>query len=862
MLPQPKRIEFEDGTVFARSADRYLETDCSPRLQKAVTRNALDGYNVQFQIEQLPEKYPTVRSDYGYSVCVNEDGVLIKAKTEWGAIAACSTILQLNPENSLRYCHIDDHPSYVWRGLMIDVARHFMSVEILKKNLDLMSYFRMNVLHLHLTDDQGFRFPCLTYPQLASDQCYTREELHELIEYAADRGIRLIPEVDVLGHTHSWLVNYPEWGLEQVGAGSKQFGVHKACLNPSNPDVANIVETVFKEVADCFPDEFIHIGGDEVNPNCWLTNAEFRQWMHQEGFDDTKSVETAFNSQLVRMIEGWEKRAIGWDEVLHNNMPRDIAVQIWRGMGIVSKVLHGGFDVIVSSPYYLDLNFPAYIHHLYYPDMSATEIKRAQNLTVQDHRLAHTREGVASHMEFGETIELTAQQSGHILGGEACMWSELVSEDLLLPRVWSRLPAIAQRLWNGIDSLPIEFVYSEAAKCYDQLQSLGYENLATVSLRRHEEPLQALISMLEPIKWYGRLIGAERTRLRSEDLDDSGLPRPYNTDSPLDRWIDRLPPESLATRDVVSEYRSGANVSQWTQAWREQLKFCEVASETDRLIAEMLPASRALNRLAEIIDGNRPLELGLGGPFGEYVVPAADELIRIEFDKLLSRWNIHGEVIALKRGHINDTYRVGDAFLLQRINQTVFEHPHRLLTNLRAVQPQVKDMVPDLIATVDHSDFVNTSDGSLWRVFEYEDSRSFDRLPDHLCRAAGSAFGKFLKRLKALEVELEPGIDGFHQFEKYLAKLDEVRKNGIADDELAFVDRHRIPAADFSGTTQIIHGDCKVNNLLFHPTKDVVVAIVDLDTLMSAHPAFDYGDLIRSVATGAEVKETCVVAND
>ena len=855
MLPRPQKVEFKDGRLNPGAGHQETSAAFSPKLFKAVIRHNLDVYDLSFDVQDSCGEHPSIDSDYSYSIRVDPKGILVSAASEWGALSACSTLNQLSCEGFIPYCDIADQPEYPWRGLMIDVSRHFMSIDVLKRNLDLMEYFRMNVLHLHLSDDQAFRFPCVSFPKLPSEQHYSLTELGELIEYAADRAIRVVPEIDVLGHTHSWLVGYPEWGIERVEGPSSQFGVHTSCLDPSNPIVVDAVKQVFSEVVECFPDEYVHFGGDEVNPASWLGDEKFVKWMDSQGFRGAKQVEAAFNEELAQTLVGWGKRPIGWDEVLDESLDRNTTVQFWRGMAEIDRVRLCGFDVVVSSPYYLDLHYPAHIHHLYYPDMPRNELSLAHTATLEDARLDHVRDGVALHLNFGEVGDLERQTDGRILGGEACMWSELVNEKLVLQRIWSRLPAIASRLWNGGRDADVDTVYSEAAKCYRHLENMGYTNLCKVGLTAVDAPLEPLLEMLEPVKWYGRHLGSERMKLRSEGGDEGGLPRPYDTNTPLNRWIDFIPPESLAMREFVIAYESGEDVSRWVNSWKRQAEFCDSVGETDARIIELLPASHALSKLGDIVKGSTKLELDLGGPFGDYVLPVADEVKRIQLDRVLACWDLKGDVTEVKRGHINDTFRACDQWMLQRINSTVFIEPQNLLTNFRLLEPAIQDLVPSLVRTSSEDDFVVTPDGCVWRVYEYIESRNFDVLPDDLCELAGDAFGKFLSRLGSTSVELTPNIEDFHQLDKYLATLDNVRVAGDADEELEFVDSRRGSAADFSDERQIIHGDCKVNNLLFHPTKDEVVAIVDLDTLMWGHPAWDYGDLVRSVVTGRDIHE-------
>ena len=219
-------------------------------------------------------------------------------------------------------------------------------------------------------------------------------------------------------------------------------------------------------------------------------------------------------------------------------------------------------------------------------------------------------------------------------------------------------------------------------------------------------------------------------------------------------------------------------------------------------------------------------------------------------NKVLDHWGLQGHVQTLGSGLINDTFLIDYKYVLQRINSTVFKNPQALMRNLDKVHHWVSDLVPEFLAGTDSSRFFTDGDET-WRLSTYYESRTFDELPTDLIEPAGRAFGSFLHRLRGVRVELEPAIDNFHDLSTYLQTLDHVRRAGIADEELGFVDARASGSDVFSDGRQIIHGDCKVNNLLFHPTQARVIRIVDLDTLMWGHPAWDFGDLIRSLFTRA-----------
>ena len=212
-------------------------------------------------------------------------------------------------------------------------------------------------------------------------------------------------------------------------------------------------------------------------------------------------------------------------------------------------------------------------------------------------------------------------------------------------------------------------------------------------------------------------------------------------------------------------------------------------------------------------------------------------------------WGIRGQAIPFGSGHINDTFLVGNSVIVQRVNSHVFKRPVMLMENFDRVADLIRDLVVSPLTTQTHQRWWFDGTGDLWRVYPYVASRSFEYLPDELVKPVGAAFGRLARRLRSADVEVQPSIASFHDISQYLLTLDQLRTTNIADEELAFVDARRDAVPDFSRDRQVIHGDCKVNNALIACDEPRVVAIVDLDTLMTGHAAWDYGDLVRSVCT-------------
>ena len=487
-----------------------------------------------------------------------------------------------------------------------------------------MHHFKMNVLHLHLSDDQGFRFGSDHYPELVSSEHYSIDELRLLIAYAADRGIRVVPELDVPGHTTSWLVKHPEWGLHDGLTGDlKEFGAHHACLDPSNPQTMKAVLTLFEEIAHTFPDEYIHVGGDEVDPSSWEQSDRVQTWAAAHRLKSIADIHAHFTLQICQHLSELNKKTIVWDEALHEAIPTSVTVQAWRGLRARDVSLASGYPTIVSAPYYLDLHYPAALHYTYWPEMSSEDWRDTDAKVQQEFLLAHVADGVRWHQDFGEFPPLPERESGAILGGEACMWSELVTDELLLTRVWTRAPAIAERLWSEPNGEDIDGMYDRLCICLKGLSVLGLPDVSRVHQIHPCSALNPLFEMLEPVKWYGRLLSMELVQARAAGRDESCYTRPYNQQTELNRVVDRIPPESLIASRLVRRIKRGEDLSPWIVGWQNQrVAFDDCVKQYPEL-AELQPASDALATLADVALGLEKYDPNLVGPFGEYLLPIA-----------------------------------------------------------------------------------------------------------------------------------------------------------------------------------------------------------------------------------------------
>ncbi len=636
LAPRPQRAQFSAERAQAGLLQR--RGPVSAPLAAALDRanGWLKGKSeatvpVRFAVDDPSEAPPALDDDESYRLELSNDGMRISAPRLAGARHALASLVQISNQcGHLPLGHIEDAPSFPWRGLMLDPARRFLSLDALLATLDAMALCKLNVLHLHLTDDQGFRFQSRAYPKLASAESYSREELRTLVTAATDRGIRIIPELDLPGHATSWLCAHPEWGPRRSPvAPSDRFGVHEAVLNPIDPAVLDAVDTLIGELAEVFPDPFIHIGGDEVNPTWWNESTEISSHMADQGLDGPTALQARFNQRLAEFAARHGKRIIGWDEALEGGAPDGMVVQSWRGATARNRALAAGHDCVLSSGYYLDLFYPADVHHAYALDASEEELLALEDAMLEDPRFDH----VAAGLKWTQGWRRPAPSSGtgRVLGGEACLWSELVSEELLPVRLWSRLPAIADRFWSN-QPAPSDFGrWVEASLSHFAAAGVVDVQQTSRTLLRWfgvKEAHLPAVALLEPIKWYGRLLGqaALEARLSGQDMPQS---RPYGTHTPLNRPVDALLPESLAARRFEDLLADGgrALIDECTRL----LDVCAAEDFIPELTAPIANLKLILQTVVEVATGRlsqaeaRPRIAEASAPAGEYIVAIAPQ---------------------------------------------------------------------------------------------------------------------------------------------------------------------------------------------------------------------------------------------
>jgi hexosaminidase len=471
------------------------------------------------QTERAGAPIPSLDEDESYSLEITDKQARLVAPTVVGALRGLETFLQLLQGDREGYylpgVKVQDQPRFAWRGLLIDIARHYQPPEVLKRNLDAMAAVKLNVFHWHLTEDQGFRVESKKFPKLHSmgsdGLYYTQDQVREIIAYAADRGIRVMPEFDIPGHSTSWLVGHPELGSAPGPYKiERAAGIFEPALDPTRDQTYKFLDGFLGEMAALFPDAYMHIGGDENEGKQWDRNPQIQAFMKEKGIKDNHALQAYFNKQVLKILQKHGKKMIGWEEILHPDLPKDAVIHSWRGPASLAEAAKKGYNGILSAGYYIDLIFPASQH--YRPDPLPAD------------------------------SALTPEEAKHVLGGEATMWGEWVSPETIDSRIWPRTAAVAERLWSPRTVSDVDDMYRRLPVISRQLEELGitHERNYPVILRRLANSedigaLRTLVSVIEPVKEYRRYQMRPQTML-----------------SPLTGLVDAARPDSEAARQFAA----------------------------------------------------------------------------------------------------------------------------------------------------------------------------------------------------------------------------------------------------------------------------------------------------------------------
>ncbi len=528
------------------------------------------GARLLIHCDSAGEAIQKLGEDESYRLEVTLQQARLSAANPLGILRGLETFSQLVEPGAKSFVVpalvIEDNPRFPWRGLHLDVSRHWMPLDVVKRNLDGMAAVKLNVFHWHLSDDQGFRIESRRSPklhELGSDgHYYTEDQVREVIAYARDRGIRVVPEFDMPGHATSWFAGYPELasasGVYQI---ERKWGVFDPAMDPTREYTYEFLDRFIGEMTALFPDAFFHIGGDEVNGEQWKKSAHVQTFMREHNLKDNHELQAYFTKRVQAIVTRHGKRMEGWDEVLAADLPKDIVIQAWQGQKQLAEAAVQGYSGILSAGYYLDHMEPASTLYLVDP------------------------------LEK-ESAGLTAEQKSRILGGEVCMWTEYVSIENVDSRIWPRTAAIAERLWSPQDVKDIASMYRRMDAVSRKLDWLGLTHLSSYlpMLRRMagDSPIEALKVLADVVQ--------------PADLDPRDETNKYTQRAPLNRLVDAARAKSKTARDfdALVEKMDRDRVRTWLVLWRDNDARLKPLLEKSFLLAEDIPASKDLSRLGAI----------------------------------------------------------------------------------------------------------------------------------------------------------------------------------------------------------------------------------------------------------------------
>ena len=469
IVPQPQSIETtENGTMVISSG----LTIVAVKEEELKIANYLKDYFAEINwTVKVKEDAPSsnfisiqqksIGSDNieAYVLSISQKGIQIEAANGKGLFYAVQSLIQMLPLDGeavkLPVMKIKDEPRFAYRGMHLDVARHFFPVEFVKKYLDMMAFYKMNNFHWHLTEDQGWRIEIKKYPKLTEvgsvrketmveknfnpyvgdgiphGGFYTQEEVKEIVAYAMERQINVIPEIEMPGHSLAALAAYPELGCTpgpfEVGT---IWGVNKNIYCPSE-ETFTFLENVLSEVVELFPGQYTHIGGDEAPKARWKESAVAQAVIKREGLKDEFELQSYFIRRIEKFLISKGKKLIGWDEILEGGLAPEATVMSWRGEAGGIEAAEQGHDVIMTP------NSVAYFDH-YQAGPEGEPLAIGGFTTLQD---------VYDYEPIPE--ELSKENQKHVLGAQANVWTEYMkTTDYVEYMVFPRMLALSETVWS------------------------------------------------------------------------------------------------------------------------------------------------------------------------------------------------------------------------------------------------------------------------------------------------------------------------------------------------------------------------------------------------------------------------------
>ena len=566
------------------------------------------------------------RAGEAYRLTTDADGVRIDANGPTGVLRAFATLRQLvtlkGGAPALIAATIDDAPRFAWRGIMLDVARHFITIPTIERQIDAMERMKLNVLHLHLSDDQGFRVESRLYPRLTAanvdGESYTQDQVRALVAYAAARGILIVPEFDMPAHTAAIVRAYPQLGVRSPGGIAGQGDM---ALNPASPATYRFVKRLIREMAALFPGPYFHIGGDEVNDTVWASDPGIRTLMALEHLATKAAVQGYFEQRAIAAVKAAGKMPIGWEEIADAPVPSDVVVQAWQSSNATAKATAAGHPTIVSAGYYLNLLMPAAFHYAIDPlDLSAAGFTPAEAGRIR--KLNPILAKILTDALVAKPLPpLPPEQRKLVMGAEATLWGELVTDEMVDQQLWPRAAALAERFWSPATVRDTADMYRRLAIVQDELTIEGLNDRANqtrMALRLSPgdaAPVLTLLDAVGPIRNMAhdhRILAALAGKMIAQ---------------PLNALADAAPVDSLVARafnDKARRFAAGdrslePELRAQLTLWRDNDARFVAAAHGNAMLQPALSVSAQLKALAQsgldaldAVDRAEPLSAGDG----------------------------------------------------------------------------------------------------------------------------------------------------------------------------------------------------------------------------------------------------------
>lgn len=476
IIPTPTTVQYGSGS-FRITPNTKIITREKNKDVEAIAKFLSDeiynasGSRLQIQKKQHSKKLQSTFSlelrpelknlgDEGYRLVVNNSSVVLSAQKPAGLFWGIQTIRQMLPMNtvnnsvSLPSVTIEDIPRFPWRGLMLDCCRHFLSKDFIKRYIDLLARYKMNTLHWHLTEDQGWRMEIKKYPKLTEIGAwrteedgsvyggyYTQEDMKEVVAYAKQRYINVVPELELPGHSTAALAAYPQFSC--AGGPFKvetRWGIFPDVYCAGNDSTFIFLENILSEMIEIFPSAVFHIGGDECPKERWKNCPKCQARIKSEGLKDEHELQSYFIKRIAKFLSSKNKRIVGWDEILEGGLASDAIVQSWRSMDGAAQAVALGNQAIASPSNFTYFN----------SDEKTLNLKKVYSF-----------DPVPSG--------LTEAEQKNILGGEACLWTEFAEQSNVDAKIFPRLLAMAERLWSSAERKDFFEFYDRVRSQYPRL---------------------------------------------------------------------------------------------------------------------------------------------------------------------------------------------------------------------------------------------------------------------------------------------------------------------------------------------------------------------------------------------------------